>query len=164
MREHDDADHLERLGRRIAAHRAKLGWTQQELAERLAISRVAVSHVEAGVSAPGERTVALLAGLFKISPHELVTGTDYPAAKADRLPVVVALYTEVELQLRLFESDVLWLEQLTPGDAELVLVRWGATFDYLSDQVDDFRERSMIASARAQVRSLIADQRGGSCG
>ena len=38
---------------------------------------------------PGERTVALLAGLFKIEPHELVAGTDYPLAKAERLPVVV---------------------------------------------------------------------------
>ena len=43
----------ESLGRRIAAHRAKLGLTQQELADRLAISRVAVSHLEAGLSDPG---------------------------------------------------------------------------------------------------------------
>ena len=40
----------ESLGRRIAAHRAKLGLTQQELADRLAISRVAVSHLESGLS------------------------------------------------------------------------------------------------------------------
>jgi transcriptional regulator with XRE-family HTH domain len=36
----------ENLGRRIADLRAKLGWTQQELAERVGISRVAVSHLE----------------------------------------------------------------------------------------------------------------------
>ena len=56
---------LEGLGRRVADHRAKLGLTQQELAERLGISRVAVSHIESGVTDPGERTVTLLAGLFK---------------------------------------------------------------------------------------------------
>jgi hypothetical protein len=45
---------------------------------------------------PGERTVALLAGLFKVEPAALVAGTAYPAAKAERLPAVVARHTEVE--------------------------------------------------------------------
>lgn len=93
------------LGQRISAMRAERGWTQQELAERLAISRTGVSHLEAGMSTPGERTIALLAGLFKLEPHELVEGTSYPTAKAERLPVVVCRYTEVELQLRLLELD-----------------------------------------------------------
>ena len=76
----------EPLGHRIAKHRAELGWTQAELAERVGISRVALSHIESGISNPGERTVALLAGVFKVEPHELVAGTDYPQAKAERLP------------------------------------------------------------------------------
>ncbi len=104
----------ESLGRRVADHRAKLGLTQQELAERLGISRVAVSHVEGGTSDPGERTVTLLAGLFKVEPHELVAGTTYPRAKADRLPVVAARYTEVEHQLALLDADRIWLET-APG-------------------------------------------------
>jgi transcriptional regulator with XRE-family HTH domain len=151
-------DH-ERLGRRIAAHRAKLGWTQQELAERLAISRVAVSHLEAGLTTPGERTVALLAGLFKIEPHDLVAGTDYPAAKSERLPRVVTRHTEVELQLALFDRDVKWLDQLSPGEAELVLERWDATFAFLSEQAHDRREREALDDARALARRLSADQR-----
>lgn len=93
------------LGRRIARLRGDLGWNQQELAERIGVSRTAVSHLEAGLSSPGERTVAILAGLFKVEPHELVAGTDYPAAKAERLPVVVCRYTEIELQLRLLAAD-----------------------------------------------------------
>jgi len=48
--------------------RGSLGWTQQDLADRLAVSRVAVSHIEAGLRDPGERTVTLLAGLFKVEP------------------------------------------------------------------------------------------------
>ena len=83
----------------IAEHRAELGWTQQQLADRLGLSRVALSHLESGLSDPGERTVALLAGVFGMEPHDLVAGTTYPAAKADRLPLVVARHTEVELQL-----------------------------------------------------------------
>ena len=39
---------------------------------------------------PAERTVALLAGLFSMEPHDLVDGTSYPAAKAERLPLVAA--------------------------------------------------------------------------
>src|SRR3954453_6780807 len=93
------------LGRRIAAMRGSLGWTQQDLADRLAVSRVAVSHIEAGLRDPGERTVALLAGLFKIETWGLVAGEAYPPARAERLPVVVCRYTEVELQMRLLEED-----------------------------------------------------------
>src|SRR5580704_14944559 len=93
------------LGARLASHRRALGWTQQELAERLGASRAAVSHLESGLSDPSERTVALLAGIFKCEPHDLVAGTGYPVAKAERLPAVVCRYTEVELQLRLLEVD-----------------------------------------------------------
>src|ERR1700730_12985952 len=89
------------LGARIASHRKSLGWTQQELAERLGASRTAVSHLEAGISPPSERTVAMLAGIFKAEPHDLVADTGYPVAKAERLPSVVCRYTEDELQLRL---------------------------------------------------------------
>src|SRR2546421_459916 len=96
----------ESLGRRVAALRAGLGWTQQELADRLGVSRVAVSHIEAGLREPGERTVALLAGVFKLEPWELVAGTSYPIAKAERLPVVGCRDTEVELQLRLRGEDL----------------------------------------------------------
>src|SRR3954470_17599285 len=52
------------LGQRIASLRAARGWTQQQLADRLGVSRVAISHVETEINSPGERTVALLAGLF----------------------------------------------------------------------------------------------------
>ena len=94
----------EALGDRIAKHRTELGWTQAELAERVGISRVALSHLEAGISTPGERTVALLAGVFKVEPHELVAGSDYPVAKAERLPVVAARYKEVEHRLALLDA------------------------------------------------------------
>ena len=100
---------LEVLGRRVARLRGERGWTQQQLADRLALSRTAVSHIEADLSAPSERTVILLAGLFRLEPPELVDGTLYPLAKAERLPLVANRYTEVDLQLRLFEGA---MEQL----------------------------------------------------
>jgi transcriptional regulator with XRE-family HTH domain len=149
-----ESDTRERLGRRIADRRAKLGWTQQQLAERLAVSRVAVSHLEAGVSTPGERTVALLAAVFKVAPHDLVAGTDYPSAKVDRLPVVVAQHTEVELQLALFDNDVSWFGAVPPARAEVVLDRWDATFRFLRDTSHDSAERSSIDNALRRVGEL----------
>jgi len=149
----------ENLGRRIAAHRAKLGLTQQELAERLGISRVAVSHVESGLSDPGERTVTLMAGLFKLEPHELVAGTAYPAAKVDRLPLVAARYTEVELQLTLLDHDLAWLEHLDPAGAERLLDHWWSRLGFLADETLDQRERQAVEAARARIGQWSADQR-----
>ena len=121
----------ESLGDRIAKHRTELGWTQAELAGRVGISRVALSHIESSISTPGERTVALLAGVFKVEPHELVADTDYPAAKAERLPLVAARYTEVEHQLALL-------------DARLAAIT-------------DARERARVVNdASAQLRELLA--------
>ncbi|MCU1485009.1 MAG: helix-turn-helix protein [Actinomycetia bacterium] len=140
----------ENLGRRIAERRAKLGWTQQELADRVGISRVAVSHLEAGMTDPGERTVTLLAGVFKVEPHELVAGTTYPVAKAERLPVVAARHTEVELQLALLENDLVWLER---HDDRAVLDAWDARLLALLDTTHDAGERALVDAARRRVRA-----------
>ena len=145
----------ESLGRRIAAHRQKLGWTQQDLADRLAISRVAVSHLEAGMNVPGERTVALLAGVFKVEPHELVAGTDYPAAKAERLPVVVTRYTEVELQLALLDADIARLDDLSRTRAVDVLEGWRTRLALLGGESHDVRELRALADARRHVSGLL---------
>jgi len=147
----------EKLGRRIAAHRAKLALTQQELADRLGVSRVAVSHLEAGLSVPGERTVALLAGVFKVEPHELVAGTDYPSAKAERLPVVVARHTEADLAVALCEADLAWLDRLgVAGAAFRADVRhdWEVRLAFLIDGSHDRRERAELAALLHRVRSL----------
>ena len=144
----------ESLGRRVAALRSKLGWTQQELADRLAVSRVAVSHLEAGMTDPGERTVALLAGLFKVEPFELVADTSYPAAKAERLPVVVPRYTEVEHQLELLEQDLVWLDR--PGGAEsepLVVEQWDLRLAALAAAALDPAERRAVDEARRRLRA-----------
>jgi transcriptional regulator with XRE-family HTH domain len=140
----------EKLGRRIADLRAKLGWTQQELADRVGISRVAVSHLEAGMSDPGERTVTLLAGVFKVEPHELVAGTTYPPAKADRLPLVTARYTEVELQLALLERDLAWLERV---EDRALLAEWDVRLLALLDATHDREELALIDAARRRVRT-----------
>ncbi len=119
------------LGRRIAELRGSFGLTQQDVADRLGVSRVAVSHIEAGMSVPSERTVVLLAGLFKVEPHELVDGTTYPIAKAERLPPVATRHTDVELQLALCENDLAWVERTGDGGRDIA-DRWRPVLAALS--------------------------------
>lgn len=144
------------LGRRIAELRGKLGWTQQDLADRLGISRVAVSHLEAGMSQPGERTVTLLAGVFKLEPWELVAGTGYPGAKAERLPLVTARHTEVDLQLALLDLDLAWLDRTGGEHDRPVLEEWRSRLAALADGAEDRRERAAAAEALARVRRRLA--------
>jgi transcriptional regulator with XRE-family HTH domain len=140
------------LGRRIADLRLKHGFTQQELAERVGVSRTALSHVEAGMSDPGERTVTLLAGVFKVEPHELVSGTNYPTAKSERLPVVTARYTEADHQLELLEAELRWLDgQVTPDRA--VVEAWEIRLSALLGTLHDPRERTAVGAALARLRA-----------
>ena len=142
------------VGRRIAAGRLRLGFTQQDLAARIAISRVALSNLESGRSDPGERTVTLLAGIFGVEPHELVAGTTYPAAKADRLPLVAARHTEVELQLALFERDLRWLESAPAPMAAQVVCGWRRDLAALVGRTHDPRQRAMLQTAITSLAAL----------
>lgn len=137
------------LGRRIAAFRTELGLTQQEVADRLGVSRVAVSHIEAGMSVPSERTVVLLAGLFKVEPHELVDGTKYPLAKAERLPPVAPRHTDVELQLALCENDLAWVAR-TGVDARVVADRWRPALASLASKATP-AELARLEALRARL-------------
>ena len=149
----------EGLGRRIAAFRSKLGLTQHELADRLAVSRTAVSHLEAGMAVPGERTVVLMAGIFKVEPRELVAGTSYPQAKAERLPAVAARYTELEVMLLLLDNDLEWLERTNGTEQRRVLDEWEARLQAIDDRGLDLRERERWREARAVIRARRSTQR-----
>jgi transcriptional regulator with XRE-family HTH domain len=151
----------EQLGARIARLRAALGWTQQELADRVAVSRAAISHLEMDLQVPSERTIVLLAGVFKLEPYELVADTYYPAAKAERLPLVAARYTELEQQLCLFERDLEWLERIAhlshvDGLVLDTLHTWLDRLATLHDQTTDRRTRQQIEVAQRKVRHMIA--------
>jgi transcriptional regulator with XRE-family HTH domain len=135
--------------------------TQQQVADRAGISRVAVSHLEAGINSPDARTVTLLAGLFGLEPHDLVDGTDYPAAKADRLPVVVARHTEIAHQVALMDTDLAWIVGPTPAvtDRDLVdavVTRWRVTLDKLAATVLDPGERALLDAARDRLARVLA--------
>ena len=144
----------ETLGQRIARLRARRSWTQEELAERLAASRVAVSHFEMGLALPSERTIVLLAGLFKLEPHELIAGTSYPAAKAERLPPVACRYTEVELQLALLRRDLEWATRLGGNVQQQIVEESRAKIAALLDNAYDEDERAMLSEAEEWMRRM----------
>jgi transcriptional regulator with XRE-family HTH domain len=139
----------ETLGQRIAHLRARRGWTQERLAERIAASRVAVSQFEAGLALPSERTIVLLAGLFRMEPTELVAGTSYPAGKAERLPAVTCRHTEVELQLALLRRDIEWASRV--GAAGELPGRWEPVLAGLEQAADDPEEQALLRSARHEL-------------
>jgi transcriptional regulator with XRE-family HTH domain len=57
----EDYKMAESIGKRIALLRKQFGLTQEALSERVAISRVAISHIEMDLSIPSERTITLIA-------------------------------------------------------------------------------------------------------
>ena len=144
------------LASRIGVLRVREGMTQQQLADRLGVSRVAISHLEAGINSPDSRTVTLLASVFGMEPHDLVAGTDYPIAKVDRLPLVVARRTEVAHQVALMEADLAWIEgpDAVVGDpavAEEVRQRWRVALSKLAATVADPDEAAALEAARARL-------------
>ena len=144
----------ETLGQRIARLRARRSWTQERLAEQLAASRVAVSHFEMGLALPSERTIMLLAGLFKLEPHELIAGTGYPAAKAERLPSVACRYTEVEFQLALLRRDMEWATRVGGSVQQQIIEESHAKIAALLDGTYDEGERATLREAAAWIRRM----------
>lgn len=151
----------ETIGKRIARLRQETGWTQQTLAARLAISRVAVSQIEMDLTLPSERTVTLLAGLFKLSPPALVEGTTYPPAKAERLPQVACCYTPLELDLALLENDLAWLRRLAEDPSSgrdprrlalEVAQHWIARLNAWREQATDEGELARLQAAMEKIQ------------
>ena len=145
---------MDSLGRRIAKRRAELGWTQQELADRIAVSRVALSHLETDLTAPlASAPSPCWPACSASSRTSCVAGTTYPAAKADRSPLVVARHTEVELQCRLLDRDLELVERT--GDRTL-LDGWATSLSRLHGQVHDARQRLLVEQALARLRRAEA--------
>ena len=150
---------VESIGKRIAFLRQKNNWTQASLASRLAMSRVAISHIEMDLTIPSERTLTLMAGLFKLTPLELVEATTYPKAKAERLPEVVNFYTQLELELSLMMNDAAWLRRLDnpKGKYDILdetCVKWSSRLkDWNASYLDD-HERNILLKMRQILDEL----------
>lgn len=100
-----------KLGEKIYRHRRQLGLSQEELAERLGVTRQAVSKWEVGTSVPELETVVALARLFGVT-------TDYLLSSEDPAPQPKAAEEPVQRP----QTD--WLDRL-PGIIGRLLRRFG---------------------------------------
>ena len=60
------------LADKIIRLRKKNGWSQEELAEKMNVSRQAVSKWETGAADPSTANLLALAKLYGVSPEELL--------------------------------------------------------------------------------------------
>jgi hypothetical protein len=109
---------------------------------------------------PSERTITLLAGLFKRSPQALVEGTTYPLAKAERLPEVACCFTALEHELALLDNDLAWLRRLADHPdvrhknlslAAEVQAQWSTRLEVLREQITDEGEKRLLEAARQKL-------------
>ena len=72
------------LGEKIALLRKQKGWSQEDLAERLDISRQSVSKWESGTSVPDLDKIIKVSELFQVSTDFLLKDeTDIPASPSN---------------------------------------------------------------------------------
>ena len=67
----ENEGNISSLGERLATLRKKYGYSQQEIADRLAVTRQTISNWECGQGAPALDKAAELAVIFKVSLDEL---------------------------------------------------------------------------------------------
>ena len=94
-----------RFGGLVAAHRRRLGWTQDDLSARAEISVDMISRMEAGATGARFTTISKLAEAMEIDPAELFS-PDVPGTALQR-PRLVAITTRLA---RLSDDDLDWLD------------------------------------------------------
>ena len=72
MRLYTLGDRFNLCGERVREARIHTGWSQEELANQLGVSRQAVSKWENGTSDPSTSNLIAIAKLFHITPEELL--------------------------------------------------------------------------------------------
>ena len=101
-----------RLGQRIAERRKTIGWTQDQLAERLGVDAETISRFERGVTVPALVTLDRLAEILKTSVADLLSGASVcPSDQAIQISA--------------------WLECLSSDDGEFVVAQIKALCDHL---------------------------------
>jgi transcriptional regulator with XRE-family HTH domain len=78
---------MDQINQRIKSERLKLGILQQDLADRLGVSKQTVSHWETGQRNPEADTIKKLADIFNVS-------ADYLLCRIDTINNIDSLATE----------------------------------------------------------------------
>lgn len=107
---HDNANHsfvstcndgyMESIGKRIRALREKAGFSQDELAQRVSVSRVAVTKWESGETANIKlHNLEKLKATLRVSFDELIQGRPTPGGVSEASPIYEAKSSPEELAL-----------------------------------------------------------------
>lgn len=101
------ADLRKRFGRLVAAHRRRVGLTQEGLAEAAELSVDMISKIEVGASGARFPVIERIAAALEVDPAEFFT-TEIPSGSLAR-----KAFSEVSLRLAgLSESDLQWVSRL----------------------------------------------------
>ncbi|MBR2330221.1 MAG: helix-turn-helix transcriptional regulator [Clostridia bacterium] len=121
----------ERLGKKLYEYRKKAGFSQEELAEKLDVSRQAVSKWECGESLPDTDNLISISKLYGVSLDELVENT----TTVENAPIEVKTDGQVldedeleEQEER--EEEAYYRYDDTPADTKRKVLRAFHTFPY----------------------------------
>lgn len=77
----------QQIGEKLYQQRKAAGFSQEELAEKIGVSRQAVSKWERGESSPDTENLIALAQLYEISIDELIMGENKPNPEGDKVDI-----------------------------------------------------------------------------
>lgn len=97
------------IGVRLRRHRARLGWSQELVGERLGITPEAYGRIERGASLPSFPTLLAVCQALGIRPDELLLDADDELAEVDELEAHRRRVGQLVRQL-----DAVQLEALVP--------------------------------------------------
>lgn len=110
---------------RVKILREKRGWTQQDLANKLQISRSSVANYESNRKAPREDTLIAMADLFNTSTDYLLGRTDEPhplGYDPDKLEAIFASRKDSYMD-ELSEADQKQLDKILKEIAHFAVQR-----------------------------------------
>lgn len=64
------------LGKRVANLRKQQGFTQEQLAEKIGLTPIFISHIETNRSVPSLKTTIKLCNALQVGPEELLMGME----------------------------------------------------------------------------------------
>ena len=140
----DKVEMQKRLGERIRRLREAAGFSQMELAERAALSRVHLSGLERGQSSPAAELLVRIAQALNIRLSELLDDLEPGASSSVPLPGY-GIYPALQELLDDEEAHILY--NITPNEIELLKsVRfqrqdWQPSKQFFLDVLLDLRRR-----------------------
>lgn len=116
------------ISHNVAVYRKRAGMSQEDLAERLHVSRQTISKWETGQSAPDPETVVQLARLFGITTDQLLTEEAPAPSPAETPPVTKAPLLDAHVLGRYIFLGILFLGGVLLLFIQLLCARWGLWF------------------------------------